>query len=368
MILVYPMLVSRAVSENIVPGLAKTIEGYIIVNAKDSIITDVEVKKRYNFKIKAGKMIAKESVDLLEGSEEDWGGRTKDKAKEWKSAEQLRDEKNEREEEALKLKKEKHRADMQDRILKQQKDKEDKATEKEIEDAKKASVSVKISDNKALSIEPSTIEIEVTDKYGEKRIESFGVKVIPFRVKSDAKLSRLILHDIQMKSFNAAMVGFGRKITRIVWRFLDRWSGNLKLGGLTPSGDPRRDIIMARTGHGGEGFIVLSKTEDIDEIFLSNIKRINRLFKMGWGNIIITDDINRMAYFCMKKFRGVCTAISYSMIYANFGQLQVYNDLEDAKRKTSSIFKIRKQFSKIVAEWLVDQKQSKYLSEGKKDG
>jgi hypothetical protein len=168
-----------------------------------------------------------------------------------------------------------------------------------------------------------------------------------------------------MKSFNAAMVGFGRKITRIVWRFLDRWSGNLKLGGITPSGDPRRDIIMARTGHGGEGFIVLSKTEDIDEIFLTNIKRINRLFKMGWGNIIITDDINRMAYFCMKKFRGVCTAISYSMIYANFGQLQVYNDLEDAKRKTSSIFKIRKQFSKIVAEWVVDQKQSKYLSEGK---
>lgn len=380
MIAVYPMLVSRAVSENIVPGLAKTIEGYIIVNAKDSIITNPEIKRRLNFKIQGGKLIAREGLDLSEGSEGMFGDRTKPaqtvpdeeekarKAAAYDAEEKRRQAKHDREEAKNKRDQEKHDAAMADRVAQAEKDREEKIKKQQMDDAKSASASVKISDNKALSIEPSVVEIEVTDKHGNKRNESFGVKVIPFRVKSDAKLSRLILHDTQLKWFNALMVRMGRNVIKTVWRFIDRWSGNMKLGGLTPSGDPRRDLIMGRTGHKGEGFVVLSKTEDIDDLFLNNIKKINRLFKMGWGNIIIVDDVNRMAYFCMKQFKGVCTAISYSMIYQNFGQLKVYDSLEDAKRQTSSIFKIRKQLSRVVAEWVTEYRQVKYLSEDKKDG
>jgi len=179
------------------------------------------------------------------------------------------------------------------------------------------------------------------------------------------------MHDTQMKSFDALLTGIGRRIIRWFYSFINKWTERVTGvtgGGMTPTGDPRHDIIMGKTGHKGQGFIVLSKTDDIDELFLSNSRRISRLFHMGWGNIVIVDDINRMAYFCMKKFKGVCTAISYSMIYQNFGQLKVYDDMEDAKRQSSSIFKIRKKLSKVVAEWVVEYKQGKYISEDKKDG
>jgi hypothetical protein len=165
------------------------------------------------------------------------------------------------------------------------------------------------------------------------------------------------------------MVALGRKITAYFYRLFDKWTKRYRiLGGLTPSGDPRRDIIFGRTGLKGGGFIVLSKTDDIDETFLSNISRINRLFKMGWGNIIIADDINRQVYFCMQQYKGVCNAISYSMMYQNFGMTKVYDDLEDAKRKNSSLFKIKRPFSKVVSEWITEYRYLKYISEDNHDG
>ena len=483
MLVIYPMLISKSVSENIVPGLVKTVESYIVVNMKDGLLTSRDIKKNLNFKIKSGKIIATENVDLTEGKDSEFGGRTKLTPKEKEANRKLNDdidkaykqneddikdrlkrkneeaqakidqekeayEKREKElederarlskkawddlekrdkelarinkqikdagetrEQILKqievekkaaaqeaadevtaaeakaaaarkearadaelvLKHKKFEDEKKERERKQIEDKKNKAAEelekqekKAEEDARAGVSSIKVSDNKALSIEPTTVDVEYTDRNGNRKPFVIGVKVVPFRVKSEAKLSRLIMHDTNLKWFNATMVSWGRKITKKVWRFIDRWAGNLKLGGLIPSGDPRRDIVMSRTGYNAEGgYIVLSKSEDIDEAFLNNAKKINRLYKMGWGNIIIVDNVNRMAYFCLKQFRGVCTALSFSMIYHNFKALQVYDSLEDASRQTSSIFKIRKKFSSIIAESIVEYKLEKYLSEDK---
>jgi len=375
MIIMYPMIVSKGVSENIVPGLTKTVEQYIIVNAKDTMLSNPEVMKQVKLKIKGGKLFAQESVDLSEAKDSEFGGKTKKtdnnisktepKPEKFDAEEKRREAEHDREEKQSKRDQKKHDQDMIDRELKRAKDDKEAKEKDEERKAKKGISSVKMADNKALSIEPTTVDVEFTDYWGNKKLGSIGVKVVPFRVKSEAKLSRLIMHDVNLKGFSAMMISQGRKITRRIWGFIDRWAGNLKLGGLVPTGDPRRDIIMARTGFGGGGYIVLSKTHDIDESFLNNVKKINRLYKMGWGNLIVVDDVNRMAYFCLKQFRGVCTAISFAMIYHNFKALQVYDSLEDAKRQTSSIFKIKKQFSKVVAEWIVDHKRAKYLSEDK---
>jgi hypothetical protein len=161
---------------------------------------------------------------------------------------------------------------------------------------------------------------------------------------------------------NALLVSRGRKIMRWFYGMSDKWMARLKLGGTTPSGDPKRDIIRGRTGHKGPGFIVLSKNEDIDDRFLSNISRMNRLFKMGWGNVIVADDIQRQAYFCMTQFRGMCTVLSYAMMYQNVGQLKVYETLEDAKRQNSSLFKVSRKASKVFAEWISEYRQFKYYN------
>jgi len=384
MIVVYPMLVSKAVSENVVPGIAKTLEQYIIINMHNDVVSSPEVKRRFNFKIKQGKFFATENVNLTEGEEDTFGNRTKTetdkdnekrnededkKRAEWeaeeqrkKDAHQIKMDKETREKEKWKAQKAKDAAEK----IEKQKERE---KQEKLDKAKRAKADVKMGDNKAMSIEPTYMTVEVTDREGFTKKQFIGIKVVPFRVKSDEKLSRLILHDTQLKTLNAAMVAFGRSIIRRVYSLFDRWTRSARpLGGLTPSGDPRRDIIFGRTGLKGGGFIVLSKNEDIDETFLSNISRMNRLFKMGWGNIIVADDINRQAYFCMQQFKGVCNAISYSVMYQNFGMAKVYDDLEDAKRKNSSLFKIRRPFSKVVSEWITDYRYIKYISEDNHDG
>jgi hypothetical protein len=437
MIIVYPMLVSQAVSENAIPGIAKTLESFIIINAQNSIISNAEVRKNtnLNFKIKQGKLFVKESEDFvnevditdiadpgtkkkekdekldkkledlddklkqrkevekelerqildiekqmrqLYPNDPNWANLLNRKEKLKRSKEKVQKEINELEKEikTTTSEKEQNKKDLADleKVKKQKEEleKKRKKLEKEKEEldakkAKKASVSVKGGDSKTMSLDPTYITVEVEDKYGNKRNEFVGVKVMPLRIKSEAKLTRLILHDVKLKAIHAGMVSLGRRITRSFYRFLASWQKRLGLDMRAPTGDPRKDIIMGLSGHAGHGFVVLSKNEDIDEEFLSNIKNINRLFKMGWGNIVIVDDVNRTAYFCMKQFKGVCTAMTFTMMYNNFGQLKVYETLEDAKKQSSSIFKIKRGVSKVFSEWVVESKVSKYLREDYND-
>lgn len=414
MIIIYPMLISQSVSENIIPGIAKTLETYIIANAKDSIITNAEIRKSYNFKIKGSKLIATENINLTSSSELNlneersaaqikqdeieaaWKSKADyDKAERERIQKQIekdefdfdkakRDAESEEEKRKLELqwkkdeerrKEEKHKLDIdlakakaekeaaEAELKKQEKEKEEKK-KAQAEETKRATTTVKMQDNKTLSLEPTFLEIEIVDIYGNRRTESIGIKVLGFRVKSDIKLSSLILNDMKLDEMNAKMVALGRKVMKPLWKFIDKWTSNIRLGGLTPAGEARHDMILARSGHDGEAFIVLNKSEDIDDTFLSNVPKINRLFNMGWGNIIVADDINRTAYFCMKQYKGTCSILSYVMIYQNFGQLKVYETLEDAKKQSNSIFKIHKQFNKVVSEWVVNYRHSKYLKEG----
>ena len=119
----------------------------------------------------------------------------------------------------------------------------------------------------------------------------------------------------------------------------------------------------------GDTYLILSKQEDIDDYFLDNVNRLNRLYKMGWGNFVVADDIARVAYFCMKDFRGLCNAVPYAMMYQYLGQSKAYESMEDAKKANSSIFKIGPRFTKLIGEWKVDQKLLKYikLNEGSKN-
>lgn len=370
MVIVFPMLVSQSVSENVIPGITKTIEGYLIVNNMSDIMDSPEIKGTGLFKgfRKKGKSwVAKEGVNLLEITDEKRDeiigtGGTKEQRKD--EEDRLRQQKldqEKRERERKKDEREERKEKSREEEY-QRKKKEEELRQKET----KATAKITTSDYKSISLEPSYITVETTLKSGAVKRELVGVKVIPYRVHSSEKLSRLIMHDIQLKNLNAMMISFGRKVMRWFYTLLDKWTGRLKMGGITMSGDPRRDVIMSRTGKKGLGIIVLDKNEDIDERFLQNISKINRLFKMGWGNIIVADDVSRNAYFCMRKFGGTCQVLNYSMMYQNLGQLKVYDSLEDARRQNSSLFKISKRASKVFSEWKIEDKLLKYHISGDK--
>lgn len=461
MIVVYPMLVSRAVSENSIPGIAKAVENYLIIHKQANIINTVNSQKQRSVLGRmfssAGRLMMKEDEDLLEagpGPPPGSGPGSKGKGqvdprtrqmydeeqdildKQWRDLENEKkkveqkareaEEKMRRSqdmEEKNRLAREKQQLDQdkfkyqqqQDQIKQRQKElddqmrrqekeeerqfrelekekerqarRDDKAAEKAEEregkkkekaeeekkkmydDIQKAKVDVKTTaDMKSITLEPTYMTVQHIDRNGNTRNEFIGVKVVPIRVKSDVKLSHLLLFDTKVNALFALALRNGRKILRRVWGFFDKWTARFRVGGLTASGDPRRDILMGRTGMGkdSDSFIVLSKQEDVDEFFLDNIQKINRLFNMGWSNFIIADDVARTAWFCMESFRGMCNAVPYAMMYQQFGQSKAYETMEDAKKANSSIFKISKRFSRIVGERKAELLLNKYsqLSEG----
>jgi len=349
MIIVYPMMVSNAISENTLPALTKMLEQYILVYMQDDYIKvangwlspSLPVKMRY--KIRGGKIIG-ESVDLNEVTEDD----------------ATDEEKAERE------KKAKEYLDKKEQEKKERQDKEDKAIsmatyparkgygygkgklgQKISDSAKSAKVDVKPLDKKTISLEPTYMTI-YTEKYGTTLL---GIKVVPYRVISDAKLSQLLMHDTQVKGISAATIPLGRSIMSWILR---------KAGGKI-TGDPKHDIIYRATGHKGETFVALEKNHDIDEYFIQNADKIRRLFKMGWGNFVICDDILQIASFCLRATKGICQAMSYRMMYKTLGQSDIYDSLEDLRKQNSSIFKVRStRLSKILGESKVEQKLFDY--------
>ena len=411
MIVVYPMIVSNAVSENTLPALSKMLEQYILIYMHDDLISFLNEKgniqsanMQLRYKIK-GKKIVGESIDLSEveaWEDEGSGGkgeqqRRKDRDKknrDEKEARRMNDEIDEKKSKAEVAAKEKRKSDAErerHRVLankerrsreaepraykdKKERDeaerekKRDEAEEKRAQDksrgaaakekreadkhaeeeARGAKVDIKVGSDKTITLEPTWMTVN-TDKHGTQML---GIKVVPYRVNSDVKLSHLLMHDIKINAMYALTIRLGRYIMGKLLRLV--YKGPV-------SGDPKKDIIYRTTGHKGETFVVLERNHDVDEYFLRNIKKINRLFKLGWGNFVIADDALQIANFCMRASKGICQGLSYRMMYKTLGQSGVYEDLEDIRKQNSSLFKMKRvRFSKLLGESNAENKLINY--------
>ena len=397
MIVVYPVIVSRAVGENIIPGICKMLENYLVVYSMDDILGNIKSTRKVNYKIRGKKLFESDLSPVVLSEIDPWylpGNKDpEDMSRDEVEQEKLRiqqaqaqwDEekaaaKSERDRKEIELKQQD--ADRRERELdhkiksdqdRAERDK-DKATRdkekdrKEDEDKKKLkaagnkAASADVTDMKSVSLEPTFIKVKMADG----GTDFIGVKVVPIRVKSEAKLSHLLVNDLSLGFIRGSIIGIGRKIFR--WFYL-------KIGRSktidTPTGDPRKDMFYARTGLQGNAFVLLDKNEDIDATLYSNPKMVVKLFGLSWGNMMLADDINRKVYFCMKKFKGMCTMIPYSMIYQTLGQKQVFDDLEDARQKSGALFKrkgvsLQKIASEHHAQFKLDSYQ--YISEDSKNG
>lgn len=354
MIVVYPMVVSNSISENTLPAISKMIENYIIVFMQNDFMSAINGKygghkPKLSYKIKQGKIVG-ESINLVEAKEDlpkDTGilagtKRAKQKYKDIKN-------KFKKDDELEKLKGKspeevKKNIDISKEKRERQKWKAEKKKSKEDKKSKAAKVSVRASD-RTISLEPSWVEVH-TDDMGTQFV---GVKVVPYRVNSDVKLSHLLMHDMKLRDLDVLTLSLGRKLLGKILR--------ISRPGGTVTGDPKRDIIYRTTGQQGETFVALEKNNDIDEYFLQNTNRINRLFKLGWGNFVIADDALQIAHFCMRANKGICQSMNYRMMYKTLGQSGVYEDLEDARKQNSSLFKMKKtRFSKLLGESKTEEK------------
>lgn len=340
------MMVSNAISENTLPAISKMLEQYILVYMQDDYMQTVNKGifgkgpgPSLQYKFKGSKLIG-ENISLSEipTPDYDYDVSAKD-VKDYLKKDILPGTK----EKAKSAGKEITQIGQKVKVFGQQA----QALKQKYLTAKDSTIKVKTSD-RIISIEPTYMTMETP--YGTKL---FGIKVVPYRVLSDSKLSALLMHDIQIKGITAATLPYGRAILGRIWR-IAKMKGHV-------TGDPKQDIIYRTTGHRGETFVALEKNHDIDENFLKNTAKIKRLFKLGWGNFVICDDALQTAHFCLRATKGMCQAMSYRMMYKTFGQDQIYDDLEDVRKQNSSIFKISgKKFSKLIGEAKADGKLYNY--------
>jgi hypothetical protein len=336
MIVVFPVLVSQAVAPTVIPGMCKAVEKYIAMNERERLINTA---KTYNFKLSMkGKNFAIQESDNILSYEESL------------LLEQGPGEPGN-----------KNSVETDDDVLAKQREaeRENEKRERLEKEQRVKYADVKMDDRQAIALEPTYVEI---DRYeGGTRVgkELLGIKALPLRVKSNINLGQLMKNEMNIKGYiYPSLIRIGREVIKLAFRLFS------KVGNDTLQGDPRKDIIFERSGYKGKGILVLSKAEDIEDNFFNKIADIKKLFKLGWGNIIIADDVAKTAYFCMQQFKGVCNMLPYATIYKNLGQYDVYKDMDDLQRQSSSIFKVgKKHISKIVTDSLVIKKYLKYISE-----
>ncbi len=362
-ITLFPLLVSNTISKNIVPGVVKVLENYIIVYGLDSILDQLRTERgtKGNYRISNNKVIKRENVssevsnflynEILEEAEHrskawDIGGGTKGKGQpqsqtkpgfSYVSGAGAEDEETEREAAA----KERGKLSAQ---------------------AKDATIRLDTFNMESIGLEPTWMKMDQIDKDGTKTTGIIGVKVIPYLVKSDASLANLLMYDKQVKGLQRYAIKKGRSMTSWLYNFWKkRWIGKV-FGGSndTVTGDPRQDIILKRSIMNSkdiQSIFALANQSELSDDFISTAKGMKSLQGMGWGSLIVADDVNKRVAFCMKELKGMCSMMPYTMLYQTFSQAKVYEDIEDAKRTASSIFKIRRQkLTKLIGENIAETK------------
>jgi len=326
MIVVYPMLTSKSVSTNIIPGICKALEKFVLVYDIDHVAKTAGITgKILKVGITAAKLAAEQKKYVLEATPEITRKGTKENPID----------------------------------PKQKEDKSVKDLLKEIETMMKTGkVSIEAPEFKdKISLEPTWITIDTST--GTKVL---GIKVIPYPVISDIELARMMLVDSSLPFFEKIMYGFTRKIIRVLYAFARGIMKKLPFVGASPlSGDPEKDIIFAASKYKGNVFALVNFADIKDDKLFKNAGGVGSLFKLGWNSFIAADDVGKKVTFCMKQFGGLCTTMPYGYLYASGKeQMQVYKSLEDLQKVTTPFFSSKVSSTRIFGESLYNDKMTKY--------
>jgi len=338
MIVVYPMLTSENVSPNVLPGIIKAVEKYILLYNTDEVLRTAGATA-------AGQIISTGSSAL--------GSTVGKKVGAVAGA-----------------------------ILAASADNTDKTgdpiteakptTKKQTAGGKPVNITFKSSSGgggvkpsldlprgDAISLEPTWLQ--VTTK--KKGLQLLGVKVVPFRIKSSTAIPDMIAQDKQMKFLSYLATKYGRGITRVFFRIMQKMKIPI-LKDKPLSGDPRSDILLGKSQYRNNMFLCMSQMDLEKEDVFNSPGGIQKLHKLGWASFIIVDDVNRRTTFCMKEFGGVCSVVPFNFMFTSFGKdyNQAYEELEDIKKSSGPFFNMRTNRRKIFSESARTTSADKYLN------
>jgi len=317
------MLTSESVNPTLLPGLIKAIEKYILIYNTQDFITNANLSLKNVVKTGAAGLALGASVVTAYAAMKG-AARIKMKGK------------------SLQL----EQGNIKVKVVKQQDkpsltkmagelgDRVDKAIDKP--SSKPAVTGFEMPKYDTVSLEPTWLRVDTPD--GPKII---GVKVVPFKVKSTSGMVGLLMDDKSLKKLTYMANKFGRSVMRVFFRAMRgiKIIPGFKYKPIT--GNIKQDVVWATSQYGKNTFVCFSQLDlEKDDMFTSPTA-VQKLHKLGWASMIVTDDVNKQATFCMKQFGGICSTIPYSFIFSSFGKEvhQVYKDIDDASRSAGPFFR-----------------------------
>lgn len=345
---VFPLITSKSVNPNVLPGVCKALEKYLIVYRQDAIMN--KLGEKYNkegkgkLKLKRGRFVLEQLVheDNGDGKGPDDGTRI--------SADEYRAEKEKREREKAEREKEKwelEKAEREKRELERQ-DEKRKKKDKRRRPAPIDTVKTYFPHGDALTVEPTWMHITTPDE----GTQVLGVKVVPFIIDSDANLLQLLKDDKSRKKLSVVVQRHVRRLLVVMYKIADyTWAKTLglfaftgligkKVTGGTISGDWKKDIILGLTSFKRDMFVLLNQL-DLEDDFLKSAGSINKLFGLSWPSVIIANDVDKRVSFCMRPFRGMCSTVSYQFLYSSVDRqtAQAFETIEDVRRAAGTLFR-----------------------------
>lgn len=359
MIVMFPLLTDETVSPNIIPGVCTALERFALIYKLDEILRwgGLPLDSRI---ISYGKDIASIATRAAGGPTALFGApMTEGAISEYEADKHKSDLYNSAMEKGLDLmdpisagvKATKAVIDTGLSIEKTIRDrkKEKFEKEKELLRVPERKIDVKAIDIKSnLSVEPTWITTQ-----SRKGTAVLGVKVVPYPIDSTAFVHRIV-RDMSLSFYDEVLERYERGITRMFYTVMRKLpifrSINIKK-------DPFSDIIYARSKYKGNIFTLFNLASLQDESIFREAGGVDKLFRLGWNSILISDDVTKRVVFCMKEFGGMCSVINYSYVYASIGSeyAKEYGNLEDLKKSSSPFFKTKIRPARVFAESLSAQ-------------
>lgn len=225
-------------------------------------------------------------------------------------------------------------------------------------------------DETSLSTEPTWNEVQ--DQEGNTF--AIGVKVVPFVIDNEENLVKLMSYDRYRKGMSVTLQWQARRILRFMYRIANfGWKSTigllaftglvareLKSGTITKNW--KHDIILQNTYFENKMFILLNKMDLNTDDFMTDPKGIKKLFGLGWTSFIVADDVNKVLTFCMNKYRGLCSQINYGFLYSNLSRetSSVYQDIEDVRKSAGPLFRMKAKRMNVLNDSLALQKLDDY--------
>jgi len=359
MIRMFPLLVDSTISANIIPGICKVLERYLIVYKLDDLIA------MSRFGGSAGQIIGGTGKKLVDGISGSLDSIIPGMSAARKMNEQTERDKLEKEKFEYQKERDIEKAEAEKEEKKKEKGKKDLEKEKWETEKEKLQATVKIDTHEIksnLSLEPTWLTIQ-----GSAGTMLLGVKVFPVPITNPQDYIAQLMTDKGLKTFERIVLSTGNSLIRS-FRAIMRGALRkpLRWFGITfpeISGDPFDDIILGKSKFGQNTMLLLNYANIKDDEIFMDAGGLDKLFALGWSSVLIADEVAKKLIFCMKEFYGHCSFVPYSFIYQSMGSeaMRAYQDLEAAKKSMSPFQQQKVDASKFFGESLAQENLKKYI-------